>query len=67
MAERFFATRKAAVADTRLWPTRTAARTALFAWIEVFYNRQCRHAALAYQPPALFGWVVVLHEYGAWR
>ena len=54
MAERFFATLKAEIADSQLWPNRAAARTAIFAWIEVFYNRQRRHSALTYQPPVAF-------------
>ncbi len=51
MAESFFATLKAELIDTRTWPTRATARTAIFAWIEVWYNRQRRHSALAYRAP----------------
>ncbi len=51
MAESFFATLKAEFIDTRPWPTRAATRTAIFAWIEVWYNRQRRHSALAYRAP----------------
>ena len=54
MAESFFATLKAELVDAQRWPTRAAARTAIFAWIEVFYNRQRRHSALAYQAPVTF-------------
>ena len=54
MAERFFATLKAERIDTRPWPTRAAAKTAVFAWLEVWYNRQRRHSALGYQPPVTF-------------
>ena len=54
MAESFFATRKTAFADTQRWSTRGAARTAIFEWIEVFYNRQRAHSALAYHAPASF-------------
>jgi transposase InsO family protein len=54
MAESFFATLKAEIADAALWPNRAAARTAIFEWIEAFYNRQRRHSALAYQPPVAF-------------
>ncbi|MFL5879780.1 MAG: IS3 family transposase [Actinomycetota bacterium] len=34
---------------TRIWPTRQAARTAIYKYIEVFYNRRRRHSALGYQ------------------
>ena len=54
MAESFFATLKAEVGDARLWPTQAAARQAIFEWLEVWYNRQRRHSALGYQPPATF-------------
>jgi transposase InsO family protein len=60
MAESFFATLKAEVADTQVWPSRAAARTAIFEWLEVWYNRQRRHSARAYQPPALFEEVLLL-------
>jgi len=54
MAESFFATLKAELVDHHPWPTRAAAKTAVFAWIEVWYNRQRRHSALNYQPPVTF-------------
>jgi putative transposase len=60
MAESFFATLKAEVTDAQIWPSRAAARTAVFEWIEVWYNRQRRHSALAYQPPAVFEEVLLL-------
>ena len=51
MAERCLATLKAEFIDTRPWPPRAAARTAIFAWIAVWYDRQRRHSALAYRAP----------------
>ena len=54
MAESFFATLKAELIDTRPWPTRRAARQAIFEWIEVWYNRQWSHSALGYQSPGAF-------------
>jgi len=54
MAESFFATFKAELVERRHWATRAAARSAIFEWIEVFYNRQRRHSALAYRLPAAF-------------
>jgi putative transposase len=60
MAESFFATLKGELIDAQIWPTRAVARTAIFEWIEVFYNRQRDHSALAYQPPAAFEDVLLL-------
>jgi len=54
MAESFFATFKAELVGARAWPTRAAARTAIFEWVEVFYNRQRAHSALAYRAPVTF-------------
>jgi len=51
VAESFFATLKAELVDTRAWPTRATARTAIFEWIEVWYNRQRRHSTLGYLTP----------------
>jgi len=65
MAESFFATLKAEFVDDRVWPTRAAARTAIFEWIEVFYNRQRAHSALAYRPPAIFEEVLLLSDQAA--
>jgi len=54
MAERFFATLKAELIDTGTWPTRAAARLAIFEWIAVWYNRQRRHSALGYRAPVVY-------------
>ena len=51
VAESFFASLKAELVDTRPWPTRAAARTAIFEWIEVWYNRLRRHSTLGYLTP----------------
>jgi len=53
MKESFFATLKTECA-ARPFPTRTAARTAIFDCIEVFYNRQRLHSSLGYLSPADF-------------
>ncbi len=54
VAESFFATLKGELLDRQVWPTRAAARAAIFEYIEVWYNRQRRHSTLGYLSPALF-------------
>ena len=57
VAESFFATLKRELVDRPdrpAWPTRAAARQALFDYVEVFYNRQRRHSTLHYRSPAAF-------------
>jgi transposase InsO family protein len=51
MKESFWGTLKTECAD-RPFPSRAAARTALFEYIEIWYNRQRRHSALGYLSPA---------------
>ena len=51
MAESFFATVECELLARQPFPTQLAARTALFEYIEVFYNRQRRHSALDYLSP----------------
>jgi putative transposase len=51
VAESFFATLECELLDRYHWPTRQALRTAVFDFIEAFYNRQRRHSTLAYQTP----------------
>ena len=60
MAESFFSTLKAELVEARHWPTRATARTAIFEWLEVWYNRQRRHSALAYHSPVSFEEQVLL-------
>jgi putative transposase len=54
LAESFFATLECELLAGRLFRTHLEARTALFDYIEVFYNRQRRHSALGYQSPDAF-------------
>jgi transposase InsO family protein len=54
LAESFMATLKTELIDRQPWPTRRAARRAIFDWIEGFYNRRRLHSALGYQSPAAF-------------
>ncbi len=51
--ESFFATLKTECVDHR-FPTRQAARAAIFDYIEVWYNRRRRHSSLGYLSPAAF-------------
>jgi putative transposase len=53
MTESFFATLKTECAN-QPFMTRTQARTAIFEYIEVFYNRQRLHSALGYLSPEQF-------------
>jgi putative transposase len=52
VCEAFFASLKKEKLNRRAWPTRQAARNAVFAWIEGWYNRRRLHSTLGYQSPA---------------
>jgi transposase InsO family protein len=54
VAESFFATRKKELVRNRVFDTRTQARSEIFEYIEVFYNRQRAHSLLSYQSPNAF-------------
>lgn len=54
MMESFFSTLRAELTDLERFPTRRAARTAVFEFIEVFYNRQRLHSSLGYRSPLAF-------------
>jgi putative transposase len=54
VAESFFATLKKELARNRVFPTRDAARTDVFEYIEVFYNRRRAHSLLGYETPTSF-------------
>jgi putative transposase len=54
VAESFFATLKRELADGADWTTRDEARTAVFEYIEVWYNQHRRHSSLGYVSPAAF-------------
>ena len=54
MIESFFATLRAELTDLTQFPTRAAARLAIFDYIEVFDNRQRIHSAIGYISPAAF-------------
>lgn len=52
--ESFFASLKRELVHRRKFATREEARTAVFAWIESWYNRKRRHSALGYLSPEQF-------------
>ena len=54
VVESFFATLKTELVHRAHWPTRAAARRALTAWIDVWYNCQRRHATLGYRSPLAY-------------
>jgi transposase InsO family protein len=54
VAESFFATLKLELVYQTRWDTRAEARSAVFEYIELFYNRQRRHSALGYLCPSEF-------------
>jgi len=52
VCESFFKTLKGDLIDRRSWPEKAELRTAVFDYIEAFYNRQRRHSSLGYLSPA---------------
>jgi len=54
LAESFVATLKVELLYRSSWPTRQAAKTAIFEYVEGFYNTRRRHSALEYLSPAEF-------------
>jgi putative transposase len=52
VCESFFKTLKSELADRRSWPTKAELRTAVFDYIECFYNPRRRHSSLDYLSPA---------------
>ncbi len=54
MAESFVSTLKAELVSRREFPTRQAAKTAIFEYLETFYNTRRLHSSLGYMSPADF-------------
>ena len=54
VAESFFATLRWELLERHEWRSRAAARSAVFEYIEVWYNRNRRHSALGYLSPWQF-------------
>jgi putative transposase len=53
-AESFFATLKKELVHRHSWPSRQKLRSAVFDYIESFYNRERRHSTLGYLSPREF-------------
>ena len=51
LAESFFASLETELIDRSVWPTRAAARDAVFDWIERFYNPVRRHSSIGNLAP----------------
>src|SRR3954468_23397234 len=54
VCEAFFATLKKELTRRRSWPTRRELKSAVFAWIEGWYNRRRLHSTLGYRSPVDF-------------
>jgi putative transposase len=54
MAESFVSTLKAELVEGTMFPTRQSAKTAIFEYLETFYNTRRLHSALGYMSPAEF-------------
>jgi transposase InsO family protein len=54
VAESFFATLKNELIYLHVWPTRRSARSAIFAFIEGWYNRVRLHSTLNYSSPNIY-------------
>jgi putative transposase len=52
--ESFWARMQTELLDTRKWMTRVELSTAIFDWVEVFYNRTRRHSSLGMLSPAAY-------------
>ena len=53
-AESFFATLQTELLDRRSWPTRKMLASAIFEYLEAWYNPRRRHSALGYLSPVAF-------------
>ncbi len=61
VAESFFATLKVELLYRQDWPTHASARSAIFSYIETWYNFRRRHSTLAYLSPVAFEEVYRTH------
>jgi transposase InsO family protein len=51
VCESFFASLKKELTRRRAWPSRRELQSAVFAWIEAWYNRRRLHSTLGYLSP----------------
>ena len=58
VAESFFATLKKELVRRRSWPNRRELQSAVFDYIETFYNRERRHSTLGYLSKESIGLVL---------
>jgi putative transposase len=54
MMESFWSTMQRELLDRQRWTTRDQLASAIFEWIEAFYNPVRRHSAIGYLSPAAF-------------
>ncbi len=54
IAEHFFNTLKTELVNQRTYQTRAEAKSSIFEYIEVFYNKIRWHSTINYQPPCDF-------------
>ena len=54
MVESFWGRMQTELLNTRTWKTRVELSSAIFDWIEVFYNRTRRHSALGMLSPVAY-------------
>ena len=54
MAESFFASLECELIERRTWRTKGEAKTALFRWIEGWYNTRRRHSGLGHLAPVVY-------------
>jgi putative transposase len=54
MMESFFGSMQLELLDTHAWATRQELASAIFEWIEAWYNPARRHSALGYHSPVSY-------------
>ena len=62
VAESFFATLKKELIRRHSWPNRRELQSAVFDYIEIFYNRERRHSTLGYLSPREFEMISIDKE-----